>query len=99
MKHRAASLRQQSYLYDKLNNDYVTFDVQAEPVEFASDGSSSVVVVELLTVTPRLAGRYDLSSWVPITTLDVQCEAVHSTHYHEVLLYSSTATTAYNHSS
>jgi len=45
-----------------------------------------MVVVPQLVVIARLVPRYDLSSWVLVTTLNVQCKTMQSTHYHEVLL-------------
>ena len=68
---------------------YYTFNIQTESVEFASDGSSGMIIVEELVVTAGLVPGNHLSPCVSVTTLNVQGKAVHSAHYHVVLLHST----------
>jgi len=72
----------------------VTFDVEAESIEFAPDGSSGVVIIPQLVFIARLVKRHHLSSRVTVVTLDFERHAMQATDDQIVLLHPSS--TAYN---
>ena len=61
----------------------VTFNLQTESIEFASN--SSIVIIPQLVVTAGLCPHNQPSSWLLAAILDVQVESIRSTNDEVVL--------------